>query len=102
MFRRHVYHLITAYVHHPLRPEQAARVLGHIRVCSECRAALDREQQTAHDIATTMPLIGRAKRGQLARLWPAIWLEFRTSPRGKRPPRWLPAYSLAGALMMMA
>src|SRR5947209_1326332 len=105
MFRSHVYHLMTAYVHHQLRPEQAERVLQHIRVCQECRTALDRQQQVARDIAITMPLIGRPPRGQyqdrLARLWPAIWLEFRTSPRGKRPPRWLPSYSLAVALMVL-
>lgn len=105
MFRRHVYHLITAYVHDQLPPEQVARLLGHIRTCAECSAALDREQRLAHDIAATMPMIGRPRRSQvqdrLARLWPAIWLEFRTSPRGKRTVRWLPSYSLAVALMML-
>src|ERR1700674_1387138 len=101
MLRSHVYHLITGYVHHQLRPDQAARVVRHVRVCPDCRAALDREQQLAREIGTTMPLIGRPRRGQLARLWPAIWLEFRTSPRGKRTPRWLPSYSLAVVLMML-
>lgn len=100
MLRSHVYHLIPAYVHHQLQPEQAARVLRHVGVCSDCRAALDREQQLAREIARTMPLIGRPRRGQLARLWPAIWLEFRT-PRGKRGQRWLPSYSLALGVIML-
>src|SRR5258707_8731544 len=108
MFRSHVYHLITAYVHHQLQPEQAERVLRHVRVCPECSAALDRERQLARDIATTMPLIGRPRRGQyqdrLARLWPAIWLEFRTSPRARgfqRAQNWLPSYSLALMIIML-
>ena len=94
----HVQHLITAYVHRQLPRKQRDRVLLHVTMCAECRAILDNEQQIVRDLARQMPQIGQPSRGQLARLWPSIWLEFRT-PR-KRGVKWLPSYSLAVMLIV--
>jgi hypothetical protein len=81
--RNHVTHLLPAYVHRQLPRAKRDRVLVHIQLCAECRAALDREEQFARDLKTNMPLIGQPRRQQLMRLWPAIWAEFR-SPRPRR------------------
>jgi anti-sigma factor RsiW len=89
----HIQHLIIAYVHGQLPRQKRDRVRMHVSVCRECKAALIREQQLARDLTRQMPQIGQPARGQLARLWPSVWMEFRT-PR-KRGVKWLPSYSLA-------
>src|SRR5260221_1370858 len=94
----HVDHLLTAYVHRQLPRTQRDRVALHVRLCAECRESLEREQQLAREISRTMPFIGRPRRGQLARLWPAIWIEFRTP--NSRTRQWLPSYSLAVAILV--
>ncbi len=97
--RNHVHHLLSAYVHGQLSRAERERVAVHVRLCRECRLALDREQELARDIATTLPLIGRPQRGQLARLWPAIWMEFRTPQH--RMSRWLPSYGMVLVLLLL-
>jgi hypothetical protein len=94
----HVDHLLTAYVHRQLPRAQRDRVALHVRMCAECHDALEREQQMAYDIARTLPLIGRPRRGQLARLWPTIWMEFRTP--NSRTRKWLPSYSVAVVMLI--
>ncbi len=98
--RNHVRHLLTAYVHHQLSPALAARVASHVGECPECRTALDREMQLARELARYVPQIGRPRPGQLARLWPAIWLEFRTPTSVNAAKRWLPSYGLLMAFML--
>src|SRR5437016_9953530 len=88
LMSKHIEHLLTAYVHRQLPRKERERVMLHVQLCANCRAALDREELLARDVARLMPLIGQPRRGQLARLWPAIWREFRT-PRtsfGRRLP----------------
>jgi hypothetical protein len=98
----HVDHLLVAYVHRQLRRKEREKVWLHVTMCAECRAALDRAEWLARDIATTMPQIGQPRRGQLARLWPRIWAEFRTPP-GKPLSRLLPSYGLVfGVFMFIA
>jgi hypothetical protein len=100
--RNHVDHLLVAYVNRQLRRKDREQVWLHVTMCAECRATLDREEQLARDIATTMPRIGQPRRGQLARLWPRIWAEFRTPP-GKPFSRLLPSYGLVfGVFMFVA
>lgn len=97
---KHVHHLLTAYVHRQLSSDQRNQVASHVQRCTECRAALDREQMLVRDIAVYMPQIGRNRRGQLARLWPAIWLEF-----GRPPFRWatrLSSYGLAVMVLVLS
>jgi hypothetical protein len=96
--RNHVLHLLTAYVHHQLRPAQRERVLLHVRSCPTCRAALDREERLAYDLIQYMPQIGQPRPNQLARLWPGIWREFRVPPVNFG--HWLPSYGLLLALML--
>jgi anti-sigma factor RsiW len=96
--RNHVRHLLTAYVHGQLTPAQRERVTLHVRSCLECRAALDREEQLARDVIQIMPLIGQPRPNQLARLWPAIWREFRIPPVSLD--HWLPSYGFLLALML--
>ena len=96
--RKHVRHLLVAYVHHQLSPALEQQVDSHIRACSECRTALARENQLTHELARTVPLIGRPRPGQLSRLWPAIWREFRTPKTNAK--RWLPSYGLLMAFML--
>ncbi len=96
--RKHVRHLLTAYVHHQLPPALAERVASHVWQCLECRMALEREAQLAHELARYVPQIGRPRPGQLARLWPAIWHEFRApTPRANR---WVSSYGLLMAFML--
>lgn len=97
--RKHVTHLLGAYTNGQLRPADRQRVAVHVRVCPECRAALADHQQLARNLGRFVPQIGQPQRGQLARLWPAIWREFRTPPG--RLIRWLPSYGLVLALMML-
>jgi hypothetical protein len=96
---KHVHHLLTAYAHRQLSRAQRNQVASHVQRCSECRAALDREQELVRDIAVYMPQIGRARRGQLARLWPAIWLEFNT-PSFRWATR-LSSYGLAVVVLVL-
>src|SRR5512143_3991966 len=96
--RKHVQHLLTAYVHQQLSPALAAQVASHVRQCSECRAALDQESRLAHELARYVQQIGRPRPGQLSRLWPSIWREFRT-PKS-RVKSWLPSYGLVMAFML--
>ncbi len=98
MMRKHVKHLLTAYVHGQLSRSERDRVAVHVRICADCRDALRREEGLARDIARDMPRIGQPKRGQLARLWPAIWLDFR---RPRRLSQWLPSYGMVLALMLL-
>src|SRR6184192_3644084 len=100
--RKHVNHLLTAYVHRQLSRTDRERVAVHVRLCRECRAALDREELLARDLAVAMPLVGQPRRGQLARLWPAIWREFMTSSHHipNRMTRWLPSYGVILALIL--
>jgi anti-sigma factor RsiW len=96
--RNHVRHLLIAYVHHQLPPARREHVTRHVQSCPECRAALDREERLARDVIRYMPLIGRPQPRQLARLWPALWREFRTpSVNGDH---WLPSYGVLLALML--
>ncbi len=97
--RNHVHHLLTAYVHGQLSRPDRERVAVHVRLCDECHTALDRERQTAREIAMYMPLVGQPKRSQLARLWPAIWMEFRTPQ--SRVTRWLPSYGVVLMLILL-
>src|SRR5438045_2558041 len=94
----HVYHLLTGYVHDQLPANERNRVRYHVQRCPECRAALYHEQQLAQEVALAMPRIGQPRRNQLARLWPAIWLEF-DRPRGPVHKR-LSSYSVALAMMI--
>jgi anti-sigma factor RsiW len=96
--RKHVRHLLTAYVQHQLSPALAARVASHVRECPECHTALDREMLLTRDLARYVPQIGRPRHGQLARLWPAIWHEFRTPTSNAK--RWLPSYGLLMAFLL--
>jgi hypothetical protein len=98
MMHKHVKHLLTAYVHDQLSRLERNRVAVHVRMCADCRDALRREERLAQDIARDMPRIGQLRRGQLSRLWPAIWLDFRT-PR--RLSHWLPSYGVVLALMLL-
>ncbi len=98
--RKHVRHLLTSYVHHQLSPALAERVAVHLRQCSECRTALDQEMQLSRELARYVPQIGRPRPGQLARLWPAIWHEFRTPPSNVNVKHWLPSYGLLMAFML--
>src|SRR6185369_1706150 len=97
---KHVHHLLAAYANRQLSRGPRNRVASHVQRCAECRAALDREQELARDIAVYMPQIGRPRRGQLASLFPTIWLEF------NRPPfRWatrLSSYGLAVAVLVLS
>jgi anti-sigma factor RsiW len=97
--RNHVSHLLTAYVHGQLSRSERERIAVHVRLCDQCRAALNQERQTAREIAMYMPLVGQPKRSQLARLWPAIWMEFRTPQR--RIIRWLPSYGVVLMLILL-
>ena len=98
MMRRHVNHLLTAYVHGQLTRKERDRVAVHVRLCSDCRDALRREEELAGDLNRYLPRIGQPKRGQLARLWPSIWREFRTPPGL----RYWPSYGLVLALMVLS
>jgi hypothetical protein len=98
MMRKHVKHLLTAYAHDQLSRPERDRVAVHVRMCADCREALRREERLARGIARDMPRIGQPRRGQLARLWPAIWLDFRT-PR--RLSHWLPSYGVMLVLMLL-
>src|SRR5947207_2454028 len=97
--RNHVFHLLSAYVHGQLSRSERERVAVHVRLCAECRAALDQERRTARELAIYMPLVGQPKRGQLARLWPVIWMEFRTPQT--RMTHWLPSYGVVLMLIML-
>ena len=97
MLRKHVNHLLTAYVHGQLSRREQDRVTVHVRLCADCRDALRREEQLARDVTRHMPRVGQPRRGQLARLWPAIWREFRTPPGL----RYWPSYGLVLALMVL-
>ncbi len=97
--RNHVRHLLTAYVHGQLPLEKRQQVMVHVRLCSDCRAALEREQLLAYDMKRAMPGIGQPRRGQLARLWPRIWAEFRAPRSGIVG--WLPSYGVVLTLIML-
>jgi anti-sigma factor RsiW len=94
----HITHLLTRYVHGQLRPPQRARVINHIRVCPDCRAALACEEQLANDLRRELPRIGEATTRQLAGVWAGVWQEV-NAPR--RPPRSAPMMWLPGLLAMM-
>ncbi len=96
---KHVYHLLTAYVHHQLPGAQCLIVAQHVQRCAPCRAALAREERLVRDLQSTMPLIGQARQGQLGRLWPAIWAGIK-APRSNRGFR-MPSYGMALALMLV-
>ncbi|MEP7286763.1 MAG: zf-HC2 domain-containing protein [Chloroflexota bacterium] len=95
----HIHDLIVPYVHRQLSRAQRELVLRHVRECSECYAALSVEQQLVRDLAATMPLVGQPARGQLNRLWPAVWMEFRTPQNHGN--RWLRSYSVALVMLLM-
>src|SRR5690349_7825706 len=96
---KHVEHLLTAYVHRQLPRKQRERVLLHVQLCAQCRAALDREETLAREVARVMPLIGQPQRGQLTRLWPNIWREFRTPQTSFG--RLLPPYGVVFGLIFL-
>jgi len=97
--RNHVDRLLTAYVQGQLSPEKRQRVMVHVRLCAECRVKLEREQQLAYDMKRAMPQVGQPRRGQLARLWPRIWAEFRAPRSGIMG--WLPSYGLVLTLILL-
>lgn len=101
MSSNHVYHLLTAYVHHQLPRAERNRVLLHLQTCPDCWMAMERESQLVHELQAHMPGIGQPERNQLARLWPAIWAEFKTAQtRSKAVIRWS-SYGMALALMVL-
>src|SRR5579862_394572 len=83
--RDHVYYLLAAYVNRQLPRRERSRVLLHTQMCSECRAALEREEQLAYDLRTLLPTVGKPEPGQLRRLWPTIWSLYRGTPTDYRP-----------------
>jgi anti-sigma factor RsiW len=96
--RRHVTHLLTAYVHQQLSARQRDRVHRHLDECPTCRAALAREQFIARDLKQYMPLVGRPERGQLRRLWPRIRTElWQVSPIVKL----LPSFSVIAMMVLI-
>ena len=95
----HVRHLLNAYVHDQLSAPQRDQVIRHVRICADCRAALDREERFAHDLMKFMPQIGQTESRQIARLWPAIWSELR-APLTRHPDR-LPKLGMAFALILV-
>ncbi len=100
---RHVQHLLVAYIHRQLPPYKRNRVTLHLQKCEECQAALDVERRLSGELATTMALIGRPKRGQIARLWPRVWREFSGSlGNGNRPQKWLPSLPSYSLLFLAA
>lgn len=96
---KHVDHLLIAYVHRQLPRAQRNLVASHLKRCPECRAMYAREQELARDMTSFLPQIGQARRGQLARLWPAIWRDF-SGPHA-RWPMWLSTYGLAVVMLML-
>jgi anti-sigma factor RsiW len=98
MMRRHVTHLLTAYVHQQLSPRQRDRVHRHIDGCPSCRAALTREQFIARDLKQYMPMVGRPERGQLRRLWPRIRTELLSVPPAMKL---LPSFSVLAMMMLV-
>jgi hypothetical protein len=96
---KHVYHLLTAYVHQQLPRAQRIGVAQHVQRCAPCREALAREERLARDLQSTLPLIGQPRQGQLGRLWPAIWAEIK-APRSEKGLR-MPSYGMALALMLV-
>jgi anti-sigma factor RsiW len=98
MIRRHVTHLLVAYVHQQLPERQRARVHRHLDNCPSCRAALAREQFIARDMKQYMPLVGRPERGQLRRLWPRIRKELLNAPPAIKM---LPSFSVLAMMILM-
>jgi anti-sigma factor RsiW len=98
--RNHVHDLLTAYVHRQLPRKEHNRVLLHLQMCAECRDAMEQELELVRDLKTYMPTIGRPKPGQLARLWPLIWAEFRAT-QFKRPSFRMPSYSMALVIVLI-
>jgi hypothetical protein len=96
---KHVYHLLTAYVHQQLSGAQRVYVARHVQRCAPCREALAREERLARDLQSTMPLIGQPAQGRLGRLWPTIWAEIKV-PRPDKGFR-LPSYGMALALTLV-
>lgn len=96
--RRHIRHLLPGYVHHQLNQRDRDRVVRHLDTCIDCRVALAREQLTARDLKQGMPRIGRPEAGQLRRLWPRVWADFR-----KMPPvvQWLPSLSVIVMMVLV-
>jgi anti-sigma factor RsiW len=94
----HITYLLTRYVHGQLRPAQRARVINHVRVCPDCRAALACEEQLANDLRRELPRLGEATARQLAGVWAGVWQEV-SAPR--RPPRSAPMMWLPGLLAMV-
>jgi anti-sigma factor RsiW len=70
--RSHVKHLLVAYVHGELLPEECVRVARHLAVCGGCRRALAAEEQLAAELSARLPALATPRPGQLARLWPGI------------------------------
>ena len=57
------------------------------------------EQELAREIVVAMPLVGKPQRGQLMRLWPNIWREFRSNQPVAA--RLLPSYGVILGLIFM-
>lgn len=98
---RHVHHLLVAYAHRQLTPMQQRRLWRHVARCAECRAALAREEQIAHDMQTFLPRLGQPAPGQLARLWPAIWQKVQRPAPARWSNRGLQPYGMVMALVIM-
>src|SRR5262249_1593923 len=99
----HVHPLLNAYVHGQLTAAQREQVVRHTRICSECRAALDREERGARDLINFLPRLGEPRPGQMARLWPAIWSELRAplTRNAIRNSNRLPKIGMAFALILL-
>ncbi len=98
MMRRHVTHLLTAYVHQQLSQRQRDRVHRHLDNCPSCRAVLVREQFIARDLKQYMPTVGRPEKGQLRRLWPRIRAELLSAPPALKM---LPSFSVLAMMILV-
>lgn len=98
--RKHVSHLLVRYVHGQLVPRQRQHVTAHLARCEACRAAYAVHQATATDLATFMPRIGLARRGQLTRLFPTIWRRFQSDTLPSIG--WLTSYGVGAVLIIAA
>jgi len=72
---------------------QRARVVNHTRTCTNCRAALAREEHLAADLRRELPRLGQTHSTQLAGMWASVWRD--VSPmRRYNLSDWLPGVSV--------
>jgi anti-sigma factor RsiW len=97
----HVSPDLLAWVEQRLPPAERARVDGHLRACSQCRAeALEMAQ-----LADTLAGLPRALRGHTAanaRSWPAVWARIQRSPLPSALPRLSVYLSLTALVFALA